>query len=105
MSNFEQYQVNSVTKTPTSNPTQIRLGVSPKPNTPQHTPVSNITIYKGIPANGQNRAGLEEPKDIAASVYLNTTDFNTAKTRNFTFVSYTSTDFTASIEKIEGFQF
>jgi hypothetical protein len=80
--------------------------VSPKSGTSQHTPVSNITIFKGVPAGGQNRAGLEDPKDIAASVYLNTNDFNIAKTRNFTTVSYTSTDVTGQlIENITGFQF
>jgi hypothetical protein len=106
MSSLEQYTVTGVTKTPTVNPTQIRLAVSPKPFTTTHTPVSSITLCKGVPTDGGNRRGREDPKDIAAIVYLDTPTFNSACTTSFTYVNYSSTDVVGlPIESIEGFNF
>jgi hypothetical protein len=103
---LEEYQVTSVTKIPTSNPTQIRLAVVPKPSTPQHTPVSTITLSKGVPAGQQTRHGVEDPKDVAAIIYLSTADFNTANGKTLTFVNYVSTDVPGQpIETISNFNF
>lgn len=106
MSNLEQYQVNSKQKIPPSNPTQIVLGVSTKPGTTAHTPVDTITLMKGVPGGSCNRCGLEDPKDVAAVIYLNNTDFATAVTKTMTFVNYVSTDVSGQqIETIANFNF
>ncbi len=106
MSFLEQYKVNTVTKVPAVNPTQIRLAVVPKPNTAQHTPVSKITLAKGVPAGGSNRSGQEDPKDVAAMIYLNNADFAAALAATFNNVTYLSTDVTGQpIELITNFNF
>lgn len=103
---LEQYTVNSKTKVPSGNPTQVVLGVAPKAGTATHTPVSTITLAKGIPSGGSNRCGQEDPKDVAAVVYLNNTDFTDACNRTLTTVNYLSSDVTGQpIEIITNFNF
>jgi len=106
MSYLEEYSVNSKSKVPASNPTQVILGVSPKSGTPTHTPVDTITLMKGIPSGGSNRCGLEDPKDIAAVIYLSNTDFTNACNKAMTFVNYLSTDVVGHpIENLTNFNF